>query len=77
MGWLVAPVSHQSSYISVPYEAWQSVTRSQDDMNILCDEFREARNDQQAKATRLLADLGLGIAVVPVIFAVIVPAVFK
>jgi hypothetical protein len=44
MGWWVAPVSHQPSYISLPYEAWQSVTRPQEDMNTLCDEVRDARN---------------------------------
>lgn len=71
------PVSHQSSCISVPYEVWQSVTRSQDEMNIISDEVRDARNAQQAKATRLLAYIGLGIAVVSIFVAVIVPVVFR
>jgi len=75
--WWAAPLSHQSSYISLPYETWQSATRSQEFMNQLSDEFRDARNAQQAKATRLLAYMGLGIAVVSIIVALIVPVVFK
>ena len=46
-------------------------------MNTLSGEFRDAKNAQQAKATRLLADIGLGIAVVSIFVAVIVPVVFK